>query len=466
MVIINALIVILIPWVFGLFLLSLFLQKGAANFGTLEKLALAFPLGLGFITLIMFFYGVAGIPITLATILTAIFAIVLTALGYLFRAKTFCLQKEFKLKPPKLNAIEMLLLGLITLKVVYVFFSSIIKPLVDVDAFQQYSIVAKAIFYNKTFTLPYLYQFIQDKPLFPYLSQGWAFLGLQAIDDSLFKILTPFLFLCLLIIFNASLQKYYSRIHSLLFTFLLSTLPFLVFHVTTAYADFPQTFYYAVATIYLFRFMKDFAQSSKESSLSALILSFIFLGLTVWVKRAGIFLAGINLVVFAFYLFNNRKLLDQKILKNIGLAFLIFILITAPWIIYGQAQTFIGTFKQLSPVPGKETTAAAGPYPISKTDIVLSTLLRKLFLYGDWNLLWLLFVTTLIFYYKRALSRPLIFLLAIIILDISALFSQFRFGASFIWILDGTLLDRLVMNYVPVVLYFCAEAIIPSFIKL
>jgi len=141
---------------------------------------------------------------------------------------------------------------------------------------------------------------------------------------------------------------------------------------------------------------------------------------------------------------------------------IIFISISVPWLVYSQAQTPLGTIRQIfgkaEVIPSP--TVAQAPL-IDKTDIVFSTFLRKLFLYADWHLLWLLFSITLIFFYKKAFSKPLIFLLAIILLDISALFVQFRFGASFTWILDGTLLDRLVMNYVPLVLYFCAETIIP-----
>jgi hypothetical protein len=299
-----------------------------------------------------------------------------------------------------------------------------------------------------------------DKPLFPYLSQGWVFIGLQTIDDALLKIITPVLFMCFLVIFYSALRKYYARVYSLLFTFLLSTLPFLIFHVATAYADFPQTFYYAVSTIYLFLFMKELGSEQSEKAIPNLMVSLLFLGIAVWVKRAGIFLAGINIFVLIGYLLAYRKSINKVIFRKLAIIGIVFILIAAPWIIYGQAETLVGTVKAIFGKVEVAPTAAAGT-ALDKTDIVFSILMKKLFLYADWHLLWFLFLSTLIFFYKKSFSRPLVFLLAIILLDIAALFVQFRFGGSFMWILDGTLLDRLVMNYVPVVLYFSAEAIIP-----
>jgi hypothetical protein len=135
-----------------------------------------------------------------------------------------------------------------------------------------------------------------------------------------------------------------------------------------------------------------------------------------------------------------------------------FILIALPSILYGQAQIFLGMIGAMAGSVGAE---AAQESDFSRTGVVFATLLKKQFLYADWHLLWALFILTLVFCFKRVYKVPLVFLLALVLLDQAALFMNFSFTGAFQWVLDGTLLDRLAMNSAPVVLYFCAEALVP-----
>lgn len=474
MLLVNLFILLLIPLIFGLLLLSLFIRKSCEYLFFWEKLAVSFAIGLGFLTIIMFVLGFARIPITFFnTLITVLLLSGLISL-YLVKIKSFCIssteaKNAFKTSE-KFTVFEYILVLLISLKTIFVFFATLIKPVVDVDAFQQYTIVAKGVFYSKTFLTPYLGNFGIDKPLFTFLSQAWVFLGLHTINDALVKVLTPILFVCFLIIFYAALRRYYARVYGLLFTFLLSTLPFIVYHATTAYSDFPMTFYYATATIYLFLFMKDFPQN-KDRSFVNITISFALLAIAVWAKRAGIVLSGVNIVMLMVYLTTQRKDIQKPDFKKLAIGFIIFMLAISPWIAYGQTGMFVKVFKslvkteQVAPADTAIAEVAPDPTTLPKTNVIFSTFLRKNFLYADWHLTWLLLLIALIFFYKRSFGLPHALLLAIIFLDITAVFVQFSTGEQFKWLLDGTLLDRLVMNEVPIILYFCAEAILPSMTK-
>ena len=454
MIFLNLLVVLIVPLVFGLVLLSLLIQKGAQHFSPWEKLALAFPLGLGFIALIMFFLGILKMPLTLASIMISIALISLLIGLYLLRTRSFCFTpNEFKFSVPKMNAVEIILLALISLKVLFVIFSAIIKPVVDVDAFQQYSIVAKAIFFDGGFTLPYLNQFYGDKPLLPFLAQGWAFLGLGTPNDALMKVIFPTLFLCLLVIFYSILKRQFNRLHSMLFTWLLCSLPFLVYHATTAYADVTITVYYAAATFYLYLFMKE-----QKSDLAA--VGFALLGFAVWAKKAGFILAGVNILFLLIYLIAQK---DSRLWRKAAIPFIIFLIIVLPWLALGRLGTFESVIRSFI---GAKTSSVAAPAAVqpapveSKLPAIISIFGRKLFLYGDWHLTWGLLVISLVFFYRQAFRPPLVYLLGIILLDFTSLFVQFGSGETFRWLLDGTLFDRLVMNEVPLVLFFCAAAIL------
>lgn len=469
MLLINTLIVLLVPLILGVFMISVALRENSSYFKFWEKLAISFALGLGFLAVLMFLFAFANIPLTFWTVTGTVLLIVLIAGLYLLKKKQFLFnfgefKNAFNFKISNFSILECILVLLISLKVIYVFFITLIKPLVDVDAFQFYSIVAKGVYFEKTFLTPYLRQFIGDKPLFSFLSQGWAFIGLHAIDDALFKIFTPILFLCFIIIFYSVLRRYYERGYALLFTFLLSTLPFIVFHAATAYADFPMTFYYAAATIYLFLFMKELSQNNKEKAFANITIALLFLAISIWVKRAGIVIAGIDLFILFIYLIIHGKFIAKPDLLKIIIPFLLFMILVIPSIAYSQSGTLlrisksiVGVEEQVSPIPSAE-----GPSLPAKAGIIVSIFLKKTFLYADWHLLWLLFLVTLLFFYKRSFGKPNAFLLAVIIIDILAILVQFKSREMFNWLLDGTLLDRLLMNQAPIILYFCAEAIIPG----
>jgi len=462
--------VIAIPLLLGLLVLSALLGDKAGEFSITEKVALSLMLGLGTLTILMFLLGKAGIFLSLTSILAAVVLLSATLALFLGLKRTFCLTvTEFKLLNLKgFSKLDWLLLTLIALKILLILFSALVKPVVDVDAFQQYSIVAKGVFYDGSFTIPYLQQFIGDKPLLPFLTQGWAMVGLGSDNDALIKIFSPLLFTCWLAIFFSSLRRYYPRTPSLFFTFLAGTFPFIVYHATTAYADIPVTVYYGTATIYLFLFMKEFILGNKTKAGPLLLVAASLLGISIWAKKAALVLAGINLVILGIFLLFNRLQLDRPTWKLISGALLIFLLFAGPWLVLGQFITIANVITSLfgsTPNPAGATATAAIGQPGNKAEMILAIFSRKLFLYADWHLLWALVVASLVFFYRRVFSQPLVFLLMIVGLDLLSLFVQFGSGATFVLLLDGTLLDRLAMNSVPAALFFCAEAILPVFFR-
>jgi hypothetical protein len=189
-------------------------------------------------------------------------------------------------------------------------------------------------------------------------------------------------------------------------------------------------------------------------------------------------LVAIDLFVLAiYYLINSHtKIFGVGInrarisLKTFIVPALIFIITIGPWLAMGFSRS--GSYMQIvKSIVGVEavpqaTLAPATAQPLPALSERISSSLgifgRKLFLYADWHLLYLLFLITLIFFYRKSFSQPTIFLLAIIFTDILVIFIQFQSEGMYRWLLDGTLLDRLMMNQAPIILYFCAEEIISS----
>lgn len=458
----NLMMVLLAPLAAGILFLSLFSLKKELFFA--EKLALAFLTGLVLIVMTMFFLALVHLPVDrLSILITLVLLSVLTG-WYLVRQRRFLfgakeISDNLKIGPRGFSAVECLLLALMALKTIYLFFVTLVKPVVDIDAISMYSAGAKGIFYAQTFLTPFVLGTIHDKPLFPYLSQAGVLIGLGTFNDCLIKVLTPAMFLCLLVIFYSALRRYAARLFALTFTFLLSTLPFLVFHAATAYSDFPQTVYYSLAAIYLFLFMQE-TDRGRPGAVSYLSVALVLLGASVWIKRGGLALAGLNLVVLLSY-WLTHKLISEDKWRTFLPAAGAFLFIALPAIVYGQAGFLFQGVQSL--VGGAAAEPAASVSEVSRLQVVASTVIRKLFFYADWHLLWLLFLLVLLFCARRAFQGALPYLLGIIVLGCGAILAQFSFGSSFAFLLDGTLLDRLVLSVVPVVLFYCACVLIPYF---
>jgi hypothetical protein len=260
MLYLNLALVLLLPLVAGSLLLSLFPLK--KDLYLAEKLALSFLAGVALVVMIMFFLSLSHVPVDRLTILITLLVLSAVAGWYLVGKRSFLFDfsemgDSLKLAPRGFSPAGSLLLALIAVKTIYLFFVTLVKPVVDIDAINMYSVGAKGIFYSKSFLTPFVFERLYGKPLFPYLSQAGVLIGLGTFNDCLIKVLTPVMFLCLLIIFYSALRRYFSRLAALGFTFLLSTLPFMIFHAATAYSDFPQMVYYSLGAIYLFLFMKE-----------------------------------------------------------------------------------------------------------------------------------------------------------------------------------------------------------------
>jgi hypothetical protein len=295
---------------------------------------------------------------------------------------------------------------------------------------------------------------IFDEPPLPSLIASWTPIALGAWKDNLLPLFSPLLLVSLLTVFFSSLKRYFTTAYAAFFTFLLAGLPLLLFHAGTAYADFLQAVYYSISTLYLFRFFKEF-QHSEKRGYPYLLTSLIFLGISVWVKKSGIYHAGINLSVLAVFAVWQREELPKKALFY---ALLLFTAIVLPWLAYEKLPILSNVVGEAIPSL-QSTITSPNPFTQDINRAVISAMFRSMFLEGNWQLLWALFFAVLALYPGKALRPPHIYLAAIVLLQLAVLFVIYRFTGAFPNLLDDTQFNRFMMHFVPVVLYFCAEVI-------
>ena len=459
MIIIRLLLTLTITIFFGDLLLCSF-TRGAKGFYPLERLSIAFPLGLSGAVFIMFFFGILHVPINAVAMFSAVifFSAMLLIWGLKSGNYSIAPFSSF-FKSPALGEIdlnmclEIFLFFYIGLKVLLAFFSTLIKPVVDVDAIANYALVAKGIFCSQTFTTPYLLGFFEDKPPFPFLDLSWIPIGIGSWNDCLAKGIYPLLYLCFTVIIYYAVRRGASRLYALFFAFLFISLPFIMHHAQTAYADFPQMFFYAAGTIYLFLCMKDFGVDD-EKSCDFFFVSMVFLAFAIWVKRGGMYLCGIDALVFLVFIALRKNMPSPAIAKRFGAVLVAAIVVVAPWLIYGRLQTAFTTISLMKSGGGE------GGALLDRASVIANVAFTKLFLYADWNLLWACLILSLMICTVNVWRNINVYLLVIVVLNVFALFVQFSSGGSFVWLLQGTLFDRLVMAPVPVVLYFISQVLI------
>ena len=148
-----------IPVIIGLPFISLiFYQR--KDIHALERFALAFGCGFGAITLEMFFWSIFRIPLNIWTIFLPWVAPIVGI--YLWNQKkgnptinTGSLRNLASSFKGSLHILEIILIAAISTKIFYVFFEATIKPIIDVDSYARWSLVAKAIFIDRTFLSPF-----------------------------------------------------------------------------------------------------------------------------------------------------------------------------------------------------------------------------------------------------------------------------------------------------------------------
>lgn len=451
MIYFKLLICILVPLALGLAGIAAIFRERLSFFTFFERHAIAFALGTWLLTLIMFSLPFLKIPLTFNNIFLSAGLLLLTLLPFGFKSLKSYIPKHL---PRQHHLLIYLLLILIIIKVLFVCWTSWIKPVFGPDLLDYYALAAKHTF---IFNQPL---HIHHEPPLPFLLESWTPITLGIWNDSFLSLFFPLMLICLSIIFYSSLNRCWRTLPSLFFTFLLVSLPFLFLHAGRLYADFPQAFYYSAATIYLFQFIKAY-QKSKGPAIPYLLASLIFLGVSVWLKKSGIYYAGINFLVLACFLAINRRGFQKKEWSGVFYGILLFILIVSPWLALEKLTILSSSLRQTIPAL-QSSLVAASPLLQNSSWAVISAMARNMFLNGNWQLLWGLFLGLLILYPRQILKQPAVYLLAVIILNLVALFILFRFTDQFMFILNNSMLNRLMLHAAPVVLYFCAEVILSS----
>ncbi len=344
---------------------------------------------------------------------------------------------------------QTLLILIIIFQIGFVFSSALLRPVINFDALDNWAFKAKVFFYQPAEAFSSKSDLFlgggahQNYPLHTPLLMAWFYSWLGEVDDVSVGLIFAFYFLALIIFIYDSLRKNKSKINSLIFTAVLASLPLLAYHGSVAYADLTLSFYFTLAAISLFNYLKY------NKKIDLIGLSF-FSGLCVWIKNTGIVLAGlVGLVFLIYYLwkagfFKIKRAVLMGFLKKYYLKFIFGVgFFAVPWLIF-KSYFNLG-FSNVSP---DQPVSLIGFHPE-----VAQALFEQIFIFNSFHIWPGIFLAILIIYWKKVFTSPNIFLFLIFCLTLFFFFALYFFTDSYEFALQGTLVSRHLLALAPLSIF-------------
>jgi hypothetical protein len=280
-------------------------------------------------------------------------------------------------------------------------------------------------------------------PLNISLFSSWIYSALGTWNDLLVKIIFPTFLLAMAIIFYYSMRRIANRPASLFSTYLLLTLPFLMYHSSISYIDAVVGFYFFSSFVFLLLFIRT-------GKISHLILSALLAGICTWTKNEGLPLILSDLIVLFYYLaYMNKDESARKIRIFIQYCAGILLFI-APW------SVFRYIFRDKIIVPEEIPNFRHLFECFYRIPVIFEFFYRKALLYGNWNIAWfLLIIVIVISLIRKRFHLENIFVLFAIVFGLVSFGSVYCLSKnSWPYLLDGTVQNRNFLTFMPLVVYF------------
>lgn len=412
------------------------------------EVALSFGLGMGLISQYMLALGALKIQYTTATLILP----ALLMSGILFLTKKMTRQSHYQddLETSGHSLIEFLsdagfirsavliaAFCLIAFILLYSFYRALSLPVYSWDAIATMVFKGKIIYYEKT--LEYLRNFPHPTyPLQVSLFISWISIISGVWSDVSFKVIFPMTLFSFVIFMYYFLRKYSSQLRSLLGVLMLLSSNLLIMHSTIAYRDLVQMYYVCTALMLIILWVS-------ENNDFFLVLSSLFSGFSTFIKLEGTAYLILLTFIFAFALV-QKKGLTKKDVINKSLKYII------PS--YG-IMLFYSFYKILISVPqGEKVQVNFTLNNLMRIPSILFSFWNDLFFSGNWNILWMILVISILCNWRKILRYEPVRLLSTALLAFFGLyFLNALLTTNYIWISGakhGSTLPRLILHFFPV----------------
>ncbi|MCD4780310.1 MAG: hypothetical protein K8S27_07165 [Candidatus Omnitrophica bacterium] len=435
-----------IPWILGFLSLKMILKNEKYPF--FLEASLAYGLGLGALSVLMFVLDMLQVPFSFSNILSAcllIYLIILIALKLKARAGSplrSLLPNKMNKKIPGISIFQLALIIFILINLYFSFWRALNIPIASWDAFATVAFKAKMFYFEKQIPrldlLPH-----KTYPLFTPLIESWICFCLGRWDNQFVKIIFPCALLSFLLISYYFLKTFTNRAYALSGIALLLSSNLFILHSTISYRDFFLLYYNCLAIIFLILW----AHFDKNHDL---ILASLFASLATFVKLEGTAFIAIYLFLILAIYFIKKTNQPKKILKQLVIFIIPVLIIGLGFHIY---KHYNGATLQ---------TDSKAQLNLSLTNLhllknVISSFKEDFLYTANWHLSWFLLPVAFVLYPKRLKRKEICICLMGILSFILLYMFVAIFTENFIWIAGTsklTGLSRLLLHFYPLNIYF------------
>lgn len=435
----------LLPTIIGIVLLS-WLERGQERWGGGEKIALGFVLGSGILGFYMFYLTVLKIPFSLWTISPLFLAFLFWGLMVTKRhgfKKLLYFSRPVIFVSQKVGGKFLVagLTGLLFCKILLIGFNIIIAPTYFDDSVANYNFKPKVFYYNNSVNYvkehpDYLGGYRPAYPQGVPLVKTWITICLGHWEEYAVNLYTLFIFLAMGVISYFNLTRIISRILSLIFTYILLSIPLLTFHGGYAYIDIAVGLYFFSGIVYLIRWIREGDRQS--FFLSALLFG---VGLSIKDEMLALFVCGALPALIIHQVFSRVKI--KYIIKTTAQFIGVALVFNLPWFI-----TKIVYQLQMGPRPDQRVFEF---HPEA-----FSILASYLFNTGNYNIIWPVFLSSAILSCFLPKNPGLKYVLISISGALFITLYLFIFTPFFEFLKIGTTINRALLIILPVIIFYLA----------
>ena len=369
----------------------------AATLNYEEKIMQAFPLGVGCTSTLLGIQSIFKIPYSkYATVALLLFLLIVQ----LFRKRkilpnlSVCQQIFGTMR---LQTLDKVFIGIILIQTVYAFFTALIKPWASYDGLVMYSMKAKLFYFSGGIPADFVSGYSEMIPNLQYpllvpFAQLNFYLFQGYLNDSLVNVLFPIYSLSLITCLFCFARREIGRTWALGLCAMLATVPQYFAMGTYVNTDVVLSFYFTAGVFYLHSWL--FSEKKSE-----LILGMLYMFLTISTKTEGVMLLTVSAVsILIFLIIYKRKL--------IGLGYLVGIYLLALVEGYLYATKAMNLNIQDAFPDFKVTEAPVRLFKnVSRMPKILYEYQRQIFQPKRWNIVWVIFLITILTNVTRVIRK-------------------------------------------------------------
>ncbi len=336
----------------------------------IEKLAYSWGLGVGLISMQMFFYSTLNIEWSRLSLILPWIIVISYSL--------WKIRPDINLEKVKFDKVEKFFLILIILLLGFTAIESVIRPVQAWDAWSNWLLRPKVFFLNNNLSMDYVRYTSDEYPLTIPLMSTFDYKLIGQINDQEILLLFYIFYLAIALLFYAKSKETVGRKSALVFSFLLISTQNLIRHggrFEVGQADLPLAFFILASACLLIDYLKS-------KNIKDLFLLNIFLGFSALIKNDGIPIFLIGNLITLYFVFKSKKITN-------AIAFIPSIFLFGTW----------NAYKYFNDYP-KNFIAGSGAFHIDEIGEITSAMIKEFFNFQNWNLLWIVFIFSLIIYYK------------------------------------------------------------------